>query len=90
MKNHAHAATHITLPSLVQEIIRKLSAAAAERRVLRQNKATLREIERMDARLLDDIGMALPNKPAGLESLARLNPACLAAMAFSLPPNRRR
>jgi uncharacterized protein YjiS (DUF1127 family) len=90
MKNHAHATGHITLLSLVQEVVQKLSAAAAERRVLRQKKATLQEIERMDARLLDDIGVAQPKKTAGLESLAQMNPAYLAAMAFSLPPDRRR
>jgi uncharacterized protein YjiS (DUF1127 family) len=83
------AASHITLASLFQEILHKLSAAAAERRVRRQKKATLQEIERMDARLLDDIGVAQPNKPAGLVVLARMNPVCLAAMAFSLPPERR-
>jgi uncharacterized protein YjiS (DUF1127 family) len=86
----SHAASHITLESLFQEILRKLSAAAAERRVLRQQKATLQEIERMDARLLEDIGLAQPKKTAGLESLAQLNPAYLATMALSLPPNRRR
>jgi uncharacterized protein YjiS (DUF1127 family) len=86
----SHAASHITLASLLQEILRKLSAAAAERRVLRQQKATLLEIERMDARLLEDIGLAQPKKTAGLESLAQLNPAYLATMALSLPPNRRR
>ncbi len=90
MKNHALATGHITLLSLVQEVVQKLSAAAAERRVLRQKKATLQEIERMDARLLDDIGVVQPKKTAGLESLAQMNPAYLAAMAFSLPPDRRR
>jgi uncharacterized protein YjiS (DUF1127 family) len=90
MKNNALATGHITLLSLVQEVVQKLSAAAAERRVLRQKKATLQEIERMDARLLDDIGVVQPKKTAGLESLAQMNPAYLAAMAFSLPPDRRR
>ena len=74
----------------MQVVVQKLSAAAAERRVRRQMKATLQEIERMDARLLDDIGVALPKKAAGLESLAQLNPAYLAVTAFSLPHNRRR
>ena len=95
MKNHAmahattHAAAHTTLLGLVQEIVHKLSAAAAERRVLRQKKATLQELDRMDARLLDDIGVAQPKKTAGLEGLSKMNPVCLAAMAFSLPPDRR-
>jgi uncharacterized protein YjiS (DUF1127 family) len=92
MKNHAtaHAAAHVTLLGLVQEVVQKLSAAAAERRVIRQKKATLQELDRMDARLLDDIGVAQPKKTAGPEGLAQMNPICLAAMAFSLPPDRRR
>jgi uncharacterized protein YjiS (DUF1127 family) len=90
IQSPSHAASHITLASLFQEILQKLSAAAAERRVRRQKKATLQEIERMDARLLDDIGVTQPKKTAGLESLAQLNPAYLATMALSLPPNRRR
>jgi uncharacterized protein YjiS (DUF1127 family) len=92
MKTHAqaHTAAHVTLLSHVQEIVKKFSAAAAKRRARRQEMATLEELRQLDARLLDDIGMALPKRTARLEGLAQMNPAFLAASAFSLPRKDRR
>jgi len=92
MKIHAqaHTAAHSPLLSYVHDLVQRLSAAAAEHRVRRQTKATLVELGRMDARLLDDIGVSLPKRTAAPESLAQMNPAFLAASAFSLPRKDRR
>lgn len=87
MKIHAqaHTAAHSTFFSYVHDLAQNFSAAANERRVRRQAKATLRELEHMDARQLDDIGVSLPKRTAAPESLAQMTPAFLAASAFSLP-----
>ena len=75
---------------LFQQIVQWLAAAGARRRAQWQAEANLATLRQMDARLLDDIGMAEPTAPAAIEGLAQMNPAVVAATAFSLPLRSRR
>ncbi len=81
---------HVPFLNLVKVVMQKISAAAAQRRLRRQNQATLDLLAGMDDQLLDDIGMAPAKKPTGLDALAQMSPAYLAATVFSLPRKDRR
>lgn len=81
--------TQVTVLGAAQQFIRRLSAAAAERRALRQTKIAAQALQQMDPRLLADIGVASSSEVRPMEQLARLNPAVVAASVFSLPHNGR-
>jgi uncharacterized protein YjiS (DUF1127 family) len=85
MNTHSQtlSAAHVTLQGFVHDILQRIAAAAAERRVRRQQKAAAEALRHMDLRLLDDIGVTSSDKGLPLEQLALLTPAVLAANIFS-------
>ena len=70
------------LLDLAQRFITKVATARRERL---QRQAGLDALRRMDAHLLDDLGLASPATQRPLEELCQLNPAVLAATLFSAP-----
>jgi uncharacterized protein YjiS (DUF1127 family) len=83
-------AAHMTPAGFLQQIMLWISAAADERRARRRKRATAELLARMDEHLLDDIGATRPKTTSALEELAQMNPAYLAATAFTLPRKDRR
>jgi hypothetical protein len=92
MKTHSPSlpVAHVTFLGLVRMATGKISDALAEARARRRSKAANEFPGQVDVQFLDDIGMAQPRMPAALETLAQMNPAFLAATAFSLPRSGRR
>ncbi len=91
MKIHSQSfpAAHAILLGFAQDLLQRISAAAAERRVRRQRKTAAEALQQMDLRLLDDIGVTSRNTTLPLEQLAKMNPAVLAASIFSAPRSSR-
>lgn len=87
MNNHSQtlSSAHVTLLGFANDVRKRISAAAAERRVRRQQKAAAEALRHMDHHLLEDIGVVSSDKALPLENLAKLTPAVLAASIFSAP-----